>query len=194
LRRLSASEVTQGVSVNALRSSWPQALQVLDTGNIVAVNTALAAIRWEQAVVLFWRLRIKRTVRTLNAVLGNLASVGQWQQALPFLELRSPAPDVVSYNCLLTACARAQHWELALRLLCEMPGEVLPDQVSFAAVLDSLPGPELAAWILQQARRGVRADLVTQSAALRCFGKAERWQMSCLILANVAETGLQRDQ
>ncbi|CAJ1419776.1 unnamed protein product [Effrenium voratum] len=194
LRRLSASEVTQGVSVNALRGSWPQALQVLDTGNIVAVNTALAAIRWEQAVVLFWRLRIKRTVRTLNAVLGSLASVGQWQQALPFLELRSPAPDVVSYNCLLTACARAQHWELALRLLCEMPGEVLPDQVSFAAVLDSLPGPELAAWILQQARRGVRADLVTQSAALRCFGKAERWQMSCLILANVAETGLQRDQ
>lgn len=42
-----------------------------------------------QAVVLFWRLRIKRTVRTLNAVLGNLASVGQWQQALPFLELRT---------------------------------------------------------------------------------------------------------
>ena len=46
-----------------------------------------------------------------------------WGEALRLLHEmlhRSPTPDVVSHNAVISACEKGKHWEKALRLLEEM--------------------------------------------------------------------------
>lgn len=103
--------------------------------------------------------------------------------------------DVISYNSLINGCAVAGAWELALVFFWQMDSCGLkPDAVSFASVLDSMPGlqPQLVSSLLELMRHV--ADTVALSAALRCYGKTGRWEMACRIWSEVGISGLQLDK
>ena len=67
---------------------------------------------------------------------------------------RGPAPDVISYNAALSACAEGQSWELSLLLLEELRGvRLAPDEVTFGSAIRALGERwELAAELLREAR------------------------------------------
>ena len=70
--------------------------------------------------------------------------VGRWEQGLELLEKmksRRVAPNVVTYNSCISACAKSFQWQQALNLLEDMNNvPIRPDLVTFHSVIKACTG------------------------------------------------------
>ncbi|CAK9020892.1 unnamed protein product [Durusdinium trenchii] len=202
-KRMVFSEVTFGTAVSSQRQRWQQALHVLKPSNIVAANSAISAMEtqslWQEALHLLWQ-SLSPTLVSFNSAMGACSAAGKWRYSLHVFSTANKQGfklDTISYNSLINGCAVARHWELALGIFWQMDEvTVVPDAVSHAIVLDALPGlqADLVEEFLNLMRRTRCLDTAALGAALRCYGKTGRWEMSCQILAEVCQSGLQHDK
>lgn len=104
--------------------------------NVFHLNAAIAACskagEWQLALGLLKNaplVKCSPNDRSFNAAISACSSRGQWHVAFSLLqempEVRV-APSEVSYNAAISSCqAHDDKWQLALRLLCEMPQATL---------------------------------------------------------------------
>eukprot|EP00435_Cladocopium_sp_Y103_P070542 s219_g35.t1 len=200
--------VNAAISAMGIHCRWEEAIHLLHSlaaPNLCSFNSASSACstagKWQHSLCLF-----------------DAAKLGEAQLSDCNIQL-----DVISYNSLINGCAVAGVWELALIFFWQMDacglkpaawimqhgrpsgisgsfhGDIygdLDDAVSFASMLDSMPGlqPQLASSLLELMWHFKAIDTVAFSAALRCYGKTGRWEMACRIWSEVGTSGLQLDQ
>ncbi|CAJ1431004.1 unnamed protein product [Effrenium voratum] len=168
--------------------AWHSALQLLEEANqagqldVVLCNAAVTACgrsqAWQAAVALLQSMSTKRLGLpapdqiTVNSALNALAA--SWASALQLLwELRSGRwlrlrPNTVSFNTVLSACARSQQWQSALNL--------------FSALMEESHGDCTGA-----------PDLVSFNTAMSACERVSRWQTCALLAAAAEDRGLQLD-
>eukprot|EP00438_Fugacium_kawagutii_P035645 Skav208361 [mRNA] locus=scaffold1964:364436:365666:- [translate_table: standard] len=144
--------------------------------------------RWEDACNrLFEMPRMRLSPVNLyhfNAVSLACQRAVAWQSSLKLLDLQEsgrPAPDVISYNTTLSACAKAERWPWALWLLRTMKVEA--DSISCSAAT--------SAWLLALAllgdalRQSVAVDRVFFATVISCCAKAARWRSALRLFEQV---------
>lgn len=82
-----------------------------------------------------------------NMALSACERMNLWQQAVHILAemvllgalvTRGPAPDLVSYNAVMGACAGQHQWQVAVSLFVQLPSRgIVPDAISLSAVVDA---------------------------------------------------------
>jgi pentatricopeptide repeat domain-containing protein 1 len=109
-------------------------------------------------------------------VIGALAKKLQWRRALQLLDVmdENHVPmTVVTYNTVISACARAGEVGMAKSLLVKMRKQGLtPNTISFNAVMSACASTSRwrdALSILDQCHRepGVYPDIITYTSAMR---------------------------
>ncbi|CAK8992242.1 Pentatricopeptide repeat-containing protein At2g31400, partial [Durusdinium trenchii] len=122
----------------------------------------------------------------------------QWQEALQVLGQMSEdqiRPNVVSYNCASSACAKKSRWQQSWQLLREMETKkVWPDAKSFGACASAAEKSHrwtLALQLLrEQERLQVRLGQHVASAVISSCGHAGRWQHSVFVFHQLQRTGV----
>ncbi|CAE6971761.1 MRL1 [Symbiodinium natans] len=127
-------ELTQAVAEFRKRSSWAEALQLfqaslqgrLRADGIVygaAVSACERGSRWQYSLALLTEadeLTLDPGIRTLNSALVACGAGNQWCWALHVFDQARRGihgtPNVVTYNSVISAVARADHWRLGLQL------------------------------------------------------------------------------
>ncbi|CAJ1368999.1 unnamed protein product [Effrenium voratum] len=71
-----------------------------------------------------------------NAVISACEKAAAWQAAVE--AERGGGPSLVGCNSLLSACEKGSQWQMALHLLLSLPREVIPDEITFNAVLGAV--------------------------------------------------------
>lgn len=116
------------------------------------------------------------------AELSGLAKARHWRQCLSLLRQR-PGPDVVAFNVVAGACARASRWDLALRLLRqELPRHGLaPSAATYSVLAQAAAGATL--WPLAlEGLAGVELDAIARGALLGACRRGAHWEGSLHVL------------
>ncbi|CAJ1417146.1 unnamed protein product, partial [Effrenium voratum] len=130
-----------------------------------------------------------------NAVISACEKAAAWQAAVE--AERGGGPSLVGCNSLLSACEKGSQWQMALHLLLSLPREVIPDEITFNAVLGAVLRVALdagayvsvmsvcekasqwtAALDLLSAllRAALQPEGAAYSSAISSCGKAEQWE------------------
>ncbi|CAE7031389.1 PTAC2 [Symbiodinium sp. CCMP2592] len=156
------------------------------------IGASYKAAQWAQAVHLFDCLDsmgLTPDVFCFNNAIAAWASPGHWKTTFTLLQrLRlsklQPVGDTLT-SCI-SACGQAAQWEAALLLLQDLGTEVRAD--SFAQVL--LACARGAQWprglelMEEMARRAVRGDLRTYTAALTVCEGGSLWEQAVRLLSS----------
>ena len=182
-------------------AKWPHALALLAglpkevLADAVTYSATISACqkssKWQSV---FSILDIERGWRpvgtTCNSVLAGCANAARWREAVSFFTDIVSArlqPDVVSYNCKITAYENALEWQKPLLLLSEIfVRRLQPTTISYNSVISACDG--LGEWM--QAMRMIRSasgqtvesNLITYSAAMSTFATAKRWLEATFLL------------
>ncbi|CAJ1452813.1 unnamed protein product [Effrenium voratum] len=137
--------VAQGAAVAAAGAGgWQRAVAQLAMpgveSDVVARNAALAAAgsaaAWRRALAAATAAAesdVAASAATGNAAVAALAGAAEWRRAL-----RLCRRTVLARSALCSACEKADRWQTALEILCDMPAQDLrPNLVSFGAAISA---------------------------------------------------------
>lgn len=145
------SVVTLGALLSTCEAQWTIALELLEAAlrglspNVVIFNAAISscekASEWPAALAIFGMMResnVEADVITYNALMSSCEKGLQWQLAMHLFSL-VPQPTAISYNAVISACARVgDQWWMALRWLERMSQQqVLPTVISYNAAMSA---------------------------------------------------------
>ncbi|CAJ1326891.1 unnamed protein product [Effrenium voratum] len=176
------------VAINAAISAsrWQHAKMLLDmqdAPDLVGLNSAISGSTWQGALLLRTR-RLEEDVITFCACISACEKSREWQWAAVLLhELHRDQLQnaVVACNAALSACEKAREWEPGLALLQELEDQQLADGISCNAAISACRSPwPVAAGLLALARRRRLANVITYSAALNVL---EDWCWSLSLLS-----------
>ncbi|CAJ1332671.1 unnamed protein product [Effrenium voratum] len=190
---------------SAARAAWAQGVALLAEmpraqvdPELLTHNTALRALRprWRQVLELFASMRERDTVSYTAAI--NAAERSQhWQwvvQLLDDMRLERVAPDLICLAGGISAFARLQRWQEALRVLSADEFDVRPDLVCHNAGLTALAEGhqwQRAVALLARLRAAGRADVISFNAAITGCERALRWREALRLLEDIFEANLE---
>ncbi|CAJ1407950.1 unnamed protein product [Effrenium voratum] len=190
---------------SAARAAWAQGVALLAEmpraqvdPELLTHNTALRALRprWRQVLELFASMRERDTVSYTAAI--NAAERSQhWQwvvQLLDDMRLERVAPDLICLAGGISAFARLQRWQEALRVLSADEFDVRPDLVCHNAGLTALAEGhqwQRAVALLARLRAEGRADVISFNAAITGCERALRWREALRLLEDIFEANLE---
>ncbi|CAJ1330233.1 unnamed protein product [Effrenium voratum] len=162
-------------------SRWILACHLLaSTVDLLGFNSALAASAkrglWVQSVELAAEMRQRRLEPDAYSHSSMVSACGDWRHALCLLRRLS----LPCHNAAIAKCAEAMHWELAVRLLSQLPA---PDVISYSSAMSACQ--RLSKWrlvlhLFAQLRRSPhltkQRDAVCFYTALSACANAQRWR------------------
>ncbi|CAK9022115.1 unnamed protein product [Durusdinium trenchii] len=193
----SARSFGSSIAAAAIATHWPSALSLHSSGGLtlsspICGNAVLSGMADWTLTVSFWQQmrhrEVEHSVVTYGTVLAQLA----WRTgALLLQELLSQVrldPNVISYNCVMNACAEEGLWVWALHLLQEMCAmELCPSLVSRNVVLSALAKaaewPKALRWWEEMAE----VDEQSGNTLIDAMAEAKQWQRALFVLEALQE-------
>ncbi|CAE8636052.1 unnamed protein product [Polarella glacialis] len=200
---------------------WQRALSVVELmrsqnleATVITLNATLSACvkgrQWQAALLLFEEMlrqggAERRGPSALSGGHRHHPQQQQQQQQQPPIGTW-PRPDVVSFNCAVSACERAALWERAVWLLFDgrQQCSLRPDNVGYGAAIGACTAggrPDLALGLFSELQAGGRArggedsssprgvplapDKVAYSAAMVACRRAADWQQAVSLLGEL---------
>ncbi|CAE7603101.1 EMB2654 [Symbiodinium sp. CCMP2592] len=154
--------------------------------------------KWDAAVQLLAAIdrasSFQRTEQLLTAAMSACRKRRKWWLVLGLLtqarESRSLTVDLGMYNHALGACSRSQVWQQALAVWAQMELLDLPDQRSYALLIDAcrrrggakhlVPG-----FVKKAESKGCRLSRDAYCEAVRTQQRASQWQQMVLLLSSM---------
>lgn len=107
-------------------------------------------------------------------------------------------PNVITYNTMLSACIKSNHWQPACQMFVDMKSEGLtPNLISYNALM--IIGAKGRKWVqvlklfTEMRQQMVMADSTSYSIAIRACVKMGLWSQAYELLREVRQNGVQAD-
>ena len=198
-----AGEASRALSILDLMRA--DAIEATEITNGAAIRACAVREHWQNGLVSFQdSQRMGSNLFCCNALLTCLEKGRRPEQAMAVLAsmerrhnlAKWPAPDVVSYSAVISACETCAWWQVAFGLLSRMQARgVRPNAVSFSALIsccDKGGQPELATQVLRMmSDSSQRPNVVSFGAAISACEKQACWEPAVLLL-DEAHRGLLR--
>ena len=151
--------------------------------DVITYNTMISACgktaAWSSAICLLHaRLPMQWDVITVNSAMSSYEKVARWSHALALLAFLPVTggdlkADAISYNAVITACARAGQWQIAqeafAHLGCEYENGFQPSVVTYNAMVAACDWSgrwKQALEVFGMARFSECKDLITYNSAI----------------------------
>eukprot|EP00434_Breviolum_minutum_P037012 symbB.v1.2.032804.t1/scaffold3834.1/size49527/1 len=169
--------------------------------NVICYNVAIGAYakggQWREAVRLLNTMKDSTILPnniSYNASITACEKGGEWQQGIQLLdEMLSEsnlAPDVVSFNALISACAICP-----ISLVMDYKDPVTPNLITFSSTIsacEKLGRATEAEGVLSTMRSAaVTPDIISYNASISACAKGEQWQKALSLLEMMPEARLQ---
>ena len=179
--------------------------------DVITYNTMISACgktaAWSSAICLLHAcLPIQWDVITLNSAMSSYEKVARWSHALALLAFLSATggdlrADAISYNAVITACARAGRWQIAqeafAQLGCEHENGFQPSVVTYNAMVAACDWSgrwKQALDVFGMARFSECKDLITYNSAISACdaaGAAGYLHHALTLLSDLKQDSLQ---
>ena len=187
-------------------SSWSMALQLLRQSldrklqaTTVTYNSAgtqqsygeNAKSQWFFALELLDQLSqkwISSDQLSLTAVMASCQN--QWQLVLQLMRpdgSESNDLDVISYTTAINSCGAAKQWERALSFFNEMSNQLVPNRISFGAVISACEKASEWTWAvhLLELAEPLKPNEIICSAVISACEKSSRWEVALFLLRSL---------
>ncbi|CAJ1413945.1 unnamed protein product [Effrenium voratum] len=185
LLRLRSDRITWTAAIGAAQSArlWQEAVRRLKAmdADPVALNTALQAVGWAEALRLLRWSYAQGMQRSCLPSCAAMQSCERWPMALLLFQdmAQDLPPDVVARNLALTALGRGQRWEQALDAIVEQDVDI----IAYSTVMGICGEWQVALrlfWLLCASR--MRLDSLPYMTAISACGSNGQWQLALGVL------------
>eukprot|EP00435_Cladocopium_sp_Y103_P042868 s429_g11.t5 len=200
-----------GVAVSACAKlgKWQQAEHVLEVmestavpPNTVHLNGCLDACSkadaWEEALALFGSLQVDPDLTSWNSCIAAC----DWKigtQLLADMQEQQVQANVITYNSLMRASAKAAQWQVALACLSAVVSQDLqPDIISFNTCINACEKSDVWETALhlfahqQQPSFSLSATTATFNSCIAACGKGEQWQLALSLLDSMTDSSIRK--
>ena len=123
---------------------------------------------------------------SLTAVMASCQN--QWQLVLQLMRpdgSESNDLDVISYTTAINSCGAAKQWERALSFFNEMSNQLVPNRISFGAVISACEKASEWTWAvhLLELAEPLKPNEIICSAVISACEKSSQWQWALQLLS-----------
>ena len=125
---------------------------------------------------------------SLTAVMASCQN--QWQLVLQLMRpdgSESNDLDVISYTTAINSCGAAKQWERALSFFNEMSNQLVPNRISFGAVISACEKASEWTWAvhLLELAEPLKPNEIICSAVISACEKSSRWEAALFLLRSL---------
>ncbi|CAL1161569.1 unnamed protein product [Cladocopium goreaui] len=169
--------------------------------NTVHLNGCLDACSkadaWEEALALFGSLEVYPDLTSWNSCIAAC----DWKigtQLLADMQEQKVQANIITFNSLMRASAKAAHWQAALACLSAVVSQDLePDIISFNTCINACEKSDVWETALhlfahQQQQGFVSATTASFNSCIAACGKGEQWQLALSLLDSMTDSAMRK--